>query len=266
MTFNNLLFTKDGPIALITVNRPPVNALNGETIEELGAALDEIEADDQVKSVVITGAGQYTFVAGADISQFTQLTPEQGLALMEKGQALYDRIELLGKPVIAAINGACLGGGNELAMACDLRIAAESARFGQPEINLGIIPGWGGTQRLPRLIGKTRALELLLTGDMVKAQDAFRYGLINKVVPDNELLAQAKNTARRLAMQPLVAMAAIKKVVRDGLAMPMEEALEAERRAFMEVFQTDDAAEGIRAFLEKRRPRFGVKRQQDQTA
>lgn len=265
MAYNNLLLAKEGPIALITVNRPPVNALNRETIDELYQAFDELETDHEVKSILITGAGQYTFIAGADISQFTQLTPEQGLALMEKGQALYDRIELFPKPVIAAVNGACLGGGNELAMACDLRIAAESARFGQPEINLGIIPGWGGTQRLPRLIGKTRALELLLTGDMIKAQDALRYGLVNKVVPDNELLAQAKNVARRLSMQPLTAMAAIKRVVREGLALPMEEALRAERRAFMEVFQTPDAAEGIRAFLEKRRPQFNLKRQ-DQTA
>ena len=260
MTYNNILVQKENLIAQITINRPPVNALNAETLDELGAAFEELRDDPEIRVVIITGAGQYTFVAGADITGFAQIQDEQaGRVLISKGQDLFTSIETFPKPVIAAVNGACLGGGNELAMACDFRIAAESARFGQPEINLGIIPGWGGTQRLPRLIGRTKALELLLTGDMVKASDALRYGLVSKVVPDNELLAQSRNLARKLAGQAPVAMALTKKAVSRGAGAPIEEGLEIERTAFIEVFQTQDAREGIQAFLGKYKPKFAGK-------
>ncbi|MHB8758314.1 MAG: enoyl-CoA hydratase/isomerase family protein, partial [Bacillota bacterium] len=172
------------------------------------------------------------------------------------GQKFFTDIETYPKPVIAAINGVCLGGGNELAMSCDIRVAAESARFGQPEINLGIIPGWGGTQRLPRLIGKTKAMELLLSGDMLKAPDALRVGLVNKVVPDSELLTTAKNVGRMLATKAPIAMANIKKAVFQGLDTSIEEGLDVEHRAAVECFQTEDAIEGISAFLSKRKPQF----------
>ena len=260
MAYNNIVVEKESLIAQITISRPPVNALNTETLDELAAAFGELRDDPEVRVVIITGAGQYTFVAGADITGFTQVKDEEaGRALISKGQDLFTSIETLPKPVIAAVNGACLGGGNELAMACDFRIAAESARFGQPEINLGIIPGWGGTQRLPRLVGSTKALELLLTGDIIKAPDALRYGLVNKVVPDNELLAQSRNLARKLAMQAPIAMALIKKAVSRGAGAPIDEGLGIERDAFIEVFKTLDAREGIQAFLGKYKPKFAGK-------
>lgn len=257
MAFNNILLEKENLIAQITINRPPVNALNAATIDELTQAFTELKDDPEVRVVIITGAGQYTFIAGADITGFTQIEDQEaGLKLIRKGQDLFDLIETFPKPVIAAINGACLGGGNELAMSCDFRLAAESARFGQPEINLGIIPGWGGTQRLFRLVGRTKALELLLTGDLIKAADALRYGLVNKVVPDNELLAQSKNIARKLTMQAPLAMAAIKRAISYGTSQPLAAGLEYEGRAFVEVFRTEDAQEGIRAFLGKYKPKF----------
>ncbi|MEW6243689.1 MAG: enoyl-CoA hydratase-related protein [Bacillota bacterium] len=256
MAYNTIIVEKEARIAVITINRPPANALNAEAIAEIRQALTELEQDDEVRAIIFTGAGNYIFIAGADIGQFTTLDMEKGLELIKAGQETFTAIELLKKPVIAAINGLCLGGGMELAMACDFRIMADSAKMGQPEINLGIIPGWGGTQRLPRLVGKTRAMELLLTGDQIKSQDALRYGLVNKVVPDNELMATAKNIARRLSMQAPLAIAAIKKVVFDGLGMDLRSALALEGETFIEVFQTEDAQEGIRAFLGKRRPQF----------
>jgi len=259
MAFNTIILEKEPPLAVITINRPPVNALNPEAIGELTQAFKELRDDADVRVIIITGAGQYTFVAGADITSFGagQDEPsESQFAQIKNGQKLFTDIETFPKPVIAAVNGVCLGGGNELAMACDLRIAAESARFGQPEINLGIIPGWGGTQRLPRLIGKTKAMELLLTGDMIKASDALRVGLVNKVVPDSELLAQTKNVARMLATKAPIAMANIKKAVFQGLDTSIEEGLDIEYRASVECFQTEDAVEGITAFLQKRKPQF----------
>ncbi|MHB8928613.1 MAG: enoyl-CoA hydratase/isomerase family protein [Bacillota bacterium] len=259
MVFNTIILEKEAPLAIITINRPPVNALNPEAIGELTQAFKELRDDAGVRVIIITGAGQYTFIAGADISSFGAGQGEPGeasFAQIKNGQRLFTDIETYPKPVIAAINGVCLGGGNELAMSCDLRIAAESARFGQPEINLGIIPGWGGTQRLPRLIGKTKAMELLLSGDMIKAPDALRVGLVNKVVPDSELLTQSKNVARMLATKAPIAMANIKKAVFQGLDTSIEEGMDIEFRASVECFQTEDAAEGITAFLQKRKPQF----------
>ncbi len=256
MAYNNIVFEREGPLAIITINRPPVNALNVDTVKELAAALDEIKADAAARVVIITGAGQHSFIAGADINQFTTMDQTSGAEVIQYAQSVFSSLETYPKPVIAAINGVCLGGGNELAMCCDLRIAAESARFGQPEINLGIIPGWGGTQRLARLVGRGRALEVLLTGDMVKASDALRIGLVNRVVPDGELMAQTKNLARKLSMQAPLAMAAIKRAVTEGADGTLAEGLAVELKEFMQILLTEDAGEGIMAFLGKRRPQF----------
>ena len=256
MPYNNILVDKENLVATVTINRPPVNALNSETIAELTAAFKDLGADGGVRVVIVTGAGQYTFIAGADIKEFLDLGEAKGRQTIKAGQDLYNLIETLPKPVIAAINGACLGGGNELAMACDFRIAAESARFGQPEINLGIIPGWGGTSRLLRLIGRTRALELLMTGDMLKAADALRFGLLNRVVPDNELMAHAKNLARKLAMQAPLGLAALKRIANAAAALPPAEVEKCEMDAFIALFSSEDGQEGIGAFLGKRKPQF----------
>jgi enoyl-CoA hydratase/carnithine racemase len=254
--YSTLKVSRESPLEVITIDRPPVNALNGQAIEDLGHALGEALREPSVKAVIITGAGQYCFVAGADLGQFLEMGPEEGQQLIQKGKEVFDTIETMPKPVVAAINGVCLGGGLEMAMACDVRVAAEGSRMGQPEINLGIIPGWGGTQRLSRLVGKTRAMEMLLTGDMIKAAEALRFGLVNKVVPDNELMAHAKNLARKLAMQAPRALAAIKAVLWDGLGASLPEGLRLETEAFVKVFQSRDAREGINAFLEKRKPQF----------
>src|SRR5262245_44398047 len=206
MTFDNLLYERDGAVAILTFNRPKVlNALNAATLRDLEAALDALEADDEVRAIVLTGTGEKSFIAGADINELAVLSPAQGKEHARHGQRIFDRLEQLGKPVIAAINGFALGGGCELAMACTIRIAADTARLGQPEINLGIIPGYGGSQRLPRLVGKGRALEILLTGDMVSAQRAYEIGLVNKVVPAAELMTAARAMAQTLATKAPIA-------------------------------------------------------------
>src|SRR5438128_4136456 len=188
MAYETLLYEKRGGIAYVTVNRPEkLNALNRKVMEELGACFEEVRDNEDVRAVILTGAGEKAFVAGADINELAVLTPVEGKETSSRGQRVLDSIENLGKPVIAAVNGYALGGGCELAMACTLRIASENARFGQPEVKLGIIPGYAGTQRLPRLVGKGRALEMILTGEQVTAQEAYRIGLVNQVVPAKEL-------------------------------------------------------------------------------
>ncbi len=256
MAYNNLILEKEDRLAVLTINRPPVNALSPETLEEIQRALEELREDAAIRAVIITGAGEHMFIAGADVTGFLGMDPEKGLGVIELGQKLFSSIETYPKPVIAAINGACLGGGLELAMACDVRIAAEKARFGQPEIKLGIMPGWGGTQRLPRLIGRGRAQELLLTGEMIKASEALRYGLVNRVVPDSELMTAAREMAKKLAEQPPLAIAAIKEAVALGLDTTLEEGLKIEGERFARVFATEDALEGISAFVQKRKPEF----------
>lgn len=255
-TYSNILLDSQAGVATITINRPPANALSKATIEELNAAFDALESDANVRAIVITGSGQYVFIGGADIGEFVGLDEAAARASVQRGHELFSKIERFPKPVIAAVNGVCVGGGNELAMACDVRIAAESAKFGQPEVNLGIIPGWGGTQRLPRLVGKGRALEMMLTGDLVKADDAARYGLVNKVVPDNEVLTHARNLARKLSMGAPLAMARIKDAVNAGLERGFETGLSAEAEGMLAIFGTKDATEGVSAFLGKRRPKF----------
>jgi enoyl-CoA hydratase len=257
MPSDNLLLDRDGPIGTVTVNRPQVrNALDTATIDELRRAVLELKHDDRVRALVITGAGDKAFVAGADIKQLTDLDPAAGKAYALAGQHVFDLIENLGKPVIAAVNGKALGGGCELAMACSLRVAAEHAVFGQPEVKLGLIPGFAGTQRLPRLVGKGRALELLLTGRDVDAQEALRIGLVNRVVPAGELLASARAWASELAQLPAFALRTVMDAVSRGMEMAFPEAAFLEAALFGLVTGSEDGREGTRAFVEKRKPRF----------
>lgn len=247
---------REAAVAVVTLDRPPVNALNAQTLAELDAAIGELGSDAAVRAVVLTGGGQKAFVAGADIAEFPRLTPAKGRDLAARGQAIFNRIEASRKPYIAAINGVALGGGLELAMACDLRIAAEGARLGQPEINLGIIPGYGGTQRLPRLIGAGRAKALIYTGDMIDAREALAIGLVNAVVPAAELAAAAREFANNLASKAPVALAMAKQAIDQGLQGPLVAGLELEARSFGECVGTEDMREGVAAFFEKRAPRF----------
>ena len=244
-------------VALVTIDRPPVNALNSQTMSELAAAFTELGQNSEVKVLVLTGGGSYAFVAGADIKEIDQLkSPEEAEAIAKKGQAVLDQIEQLEKPVIAAINSVCLGGGNELAMACHLRIASDRARFGQPEINLGIIPGFGGTRRLARLVGPSKARELILTGDVISAQEALRIGLVDRLVPDGELLRQAVGLAKKIASKGAIAIKLSLQAIREGLALPLGGGLAREAALFAQAVKTDDMREGVRAFLEKRQPGF----------
>lgn len=245
--------------AVITLDHPPVNALNQQLLSDLLDALVEVERNESVRAAVIHGAGPKAFAAGADISEFPKLTPAEAERFARSGQAIFDKIERMAKPVIAAVHGYALGGGCELALACDFRIAAESARFGQPEINLGIIPGYGGTQRLARLVGPSRAKWLCLTGDPVPAQEALQMGLCDQVVPDAELLAAATGLAAKLAGKAPQAAARIKKVIVEGSQKELAAGLVIEAKLFGEVFATEDAREGVAAFLEKRQPKWSGK-------
>jgi enoyl-CoA hydratase len=255
MSFETLLVTRDGAVEIVTVNRPNVlNALNSQTISELGQVMRGVQTDSAVRAVIVTGAGEKSFVAGADINELAVLSPAEGQRHGRRGQEVFDLIERLGKPVVAAINGFALGGGCELAMACTLRVAADHARFGQPEINLGLMPGYAGSQRLPRLVGKGRALEMLLTGDMVSASRAYEIGLVNKVVPSAELMTEAKKIASALAGKAPLATRYIIEAVNHGLALPLAEAQLLEASLFGLIASTEDMKEGTKAFLEKRQP------------
>jgi enoyl-CoA hydratase len=253
----NLLVERDGAVATITVNRPKVlNALNAQTLDELRRTILALKHDASVRAVIVTGAGEKSFIAGADINELSVQTPTGGRGHAMTGQHVLDLIESLGKPVIAAINGYALGGGCELAMACTIRIAADTAKLGQPEINLGIIPGYAGTQRLARLVGRGRALELLLTGDQISAAEAHRLGLVNRVVPAADLLAEARKLAAALASKAPIAMAYIIDAVNKGLDMSLREAQVFEATLFGLVSSTDDMREGTKAFLDKRKAEF----------
>jgi enoyl-CoA hydratase len=255
--YENLLLERDDTVAVVTVTRPKVlNALNTATLDELAHAIVELTADDSIRAVVITGAGDKSFIAGADIKELAGQTPAGGCEYARRGQRVLNLVERMGKPVIAAINGFALGGGCELAMACTIRIAADSARLGQPEINLGIIPGYAGTQRLARIVGKGRALELLLTGDQVTAPEALRLGLVNRVVPAADLMAEAKKLAAALAVKAPIAVRYILEAVHDGLDMPLAQAQNFEATLFGLAASTADMREGTAAFLEKRKPAF----------
>ena len=257
MAFDNLLLERDGAVAVVTINRPKVlNALNAQTLDELRRVMLELKHDDGVRVVLLTGAGEKSFVAGADINELAVQTPVSGREHALAGQHVLSLIEQLGKPVIAAINGYALGGGCELAMACTLRLAADTARLGQPEINLGLLPGYAGTQRLSRLVGKGKAMELVLTGAPVGAADALAIGLVNRVVPAAELMAEARKLAAQLAGNAPIAMRYIIDAVNKGLEMPFAEACAFEATLFGLVASTDDMREGTKAFLEKRKPAF----------
>jgi len=257
MAFDNLLVERDGAIAILTINRPTVlNALNAQTVDELRRAMLELKHDASARAIVVTGAGAKSFVAGADINELAVLTPTGGREHALTGQHVFDVIENLGKPVIAAINGFALGGGCELAMACTLRIAADTARLGQPEIALGLIPGYAGTQRLPRLVGKARAMEMMLTGAPITAEDALRIGLVHRVVPAASLMTEARALAAHLAKNAPIAMRYIINAVNKGVEMPFAEACQYEATLFGLVASTDDMREGTAAFLEKRKAEF----------
>ncbi len=256
-TLTTLLVERDDAVARVTINRPSVlNALSSRTLDELRQTLAALRDDDAVRVVVITGAGEKAFVAGADINELAEQSPTSGREHALAGQQVFDLIAQLGKPTIAAINGYALGGGCELAMACTLRIAADTAKLGQPEVNLGLIPGYGGTQRLPRLIGAGAALELLLTGQQISAQEAHRLGLVNRVVPAADLRAEVAALATLLASKPPIALRYIIEAVHQGLQMPVAEGLRFEASLFGLAASTDDMREGTRAFLEKRKPVF----------
>jgi enoyl-CoA hydratase len=257
MDFANLRLERDGAVAIVTINRPAVlNALNTQTLEELSRAAQALQQDDGVRTVVVTGAGEKSFVAGADIKELAVQTPTGGREHALAGQRVFDAIENLGKPVIAAINGYALGGGCELAMACTLRIAADTAKIGQPEVALGLLPGYAGTQRLTRLVGKGQAMAMILTGAPITAAEALRIGLVNRVVAASDLMNEARAWAAQLAANAPVAMRYIMNAVNRGAEMPFADACQYEATLFGLVASTEDMREGTSAFLEKRRPQF----------
>lgn len=248
--------TEEG-VAVLTIDHPPVNSLSRDTMMELDQALTQLQQDVAVKVVVITGGGSLAFVAGAEIKEIANIgSPQDGQAAAQGGQRVLDKIEQSSKPVIAAINGVCLGGGNELAMACHMRIAGDRARFGQPEISLGIMPGFGGTQRLPRMVGPSKATELILTGDLINAAEALRIGLVNRVVPQEEVIKHARDLAKKIASKGQVAVRLCMEAIRASLAMPLAQGLAFEVQQFGKVCATLDMQEGLKAFLEKRQPKF----------
>jgi enoyl-CoA hydratase len=258
VNFQTLLLERDGATAIITINRPTsLNALNATVLSEISAAIDELERDTSVRAVIITGAGDKAFVAGADIGELSALaSAEAATEKARAGHIVTRKIEQSRLPVIMAINGFALGGGLELAMAGDIRIAAATAKVGQPEVNLGIIGGFGGTQRLPRLVGQGMASYLLLTGEMIGADEAKQANLIEKVVPADQLMTEAKRIAAVIASKAPLAIAATKTAIHKGLEMDLREALELEASSFGRIAVTNDAREGTKAFLEKRPPNF----------
>ena len=251
-----LSYSVDNAIATLTLNHPPVNALTLELLTELESNFDSLAKSSSVKVVILTGTGRF-FIAGADIAVLAGIpSSREAREMALRGQAIFTKIEQLEKPVIAAINGACLGGGLELAMCCHIRIAAEGARLGQPEVNLGIIPGFGGTQRLTRLVGGSKALELILTGDLVSASEAKTLGLISQVSPPEELLRVAQGLARKIASKGQLAVRAALRAVTQGAELTLQEGLSQEAHLFADLCDSHDKREGIQAFLEKRQPQF----------
>jgi len=256
-TLKNVLYEKKGAIAYVTLNRPKVlNALNQQTWEDLRAAFEDARDDTVVRGVILTGAGDKAFIAGADISELANVTAVEAQKSSSYGQAVLDLIEDLGKPVVAAVNGFALGGGCETAMACTIRVASENAKFGQPEVKLGIIPGGGGTQRLPRLVGKGRALQLILSGEMIGAQEAYRIGLVNEVVPAADLITRAEAILKQIFANAPIAVKFALEAVNKGLETNLAEGLSLEAALFGLCAGTEDKKEGTQAFLQKRAAQF----------
>jgi enoyl-CoA hydratase len=254
--YENVIVERRGRVAVLTINRPDkMNALNLATRTDIGAALDELRTDDEVRVVVVTGAGEKAFIAGADIAEFAGRTAHQQRAVMQ-AMRVFNQVEEYPKPIVAAINGFCLGGGCELALACDIRIASKKAKLGQPEINLGIIPGGGGTQRLTRLVGEGKSMELILTGKMVGADEAAAIGLVNEVVEPEALMDRAMEVANAIAEKSPVALQAAKEAVKTAARANLREGLDREIDLFALCFASEDKEEGVRAFLEKRKPEF----------
>jgi enoyl-CoA hydratase len=254
MNFSTILFEM-AETAVITINRPDkLNALNKDVISDLDKAMDEVYSNPAIKSVIITGAGPKSFVAGADISEFTSLSAEQGAVLAKRGHEVFDKIESSPKPVIAAVNGFALGGGCELALSCHFIIASENAKFGQPEVNLGLIPGYGGTQRLTQVLGRNRSMQLLMTGDMFTAKDAEQYGMVNEVVPQDKLLDRCKEILQLIQSKAPLAVAKVIECVNHF--DHTQDGYDFEIKKFGECFATEDKNEGTAAFLEKRKPGF----------
>jgi enoyl-CoA hydratase len=257
MSYRTLLFDVRDGVALVTVNRPDkLNALNDQVIDELGSVASRLATDPAIRGAIVTGAGPKAFVAGADIGELATQGPLEARARATRGQDAFRRLETCGKPVVAAVNGFALGGGLELAMACHLRVASERARFGQPEVKLGLAPGFGGTQRLPRLVGKGAALQLILTGEMIDAAEAFRIGLVNRVVPAADLAAEAERLLRGILAHGPIAVRLALEAVEHGLEMTLTQGLQLEAEHFGLLACTRDMREGTSAFLEKRQPTF----------
>ncbi|MEE8417641.1 MAG: enoyl-CoA hydratase-related protein [candidate division Zixibacteria bacterium] len=257
MEYKNIKFEKDGPLAIVTIDRPTVlNALNDETIAELDHCFSVIAGDDGILCVILTGSGEKSFVAGADINELAVCDVISGRAKCDRGQALLFKIENLRQPVIAAINGFALGGGCEIALACDIRLASEKAKIGQPEVSLGIIPGYGGTQRLSRLIGRGKASQMILTGDHIKAEEALRIGLVDEVYAPEELMPKAREMALNIASKGPLAIKAAKEAIKLGLDVDLKSGCEHEASLFAGICASEDKSEGTKAFLEKRKAEF----------
>lgn len=257
MEFKNILLEKEDNLAIVTINRPKaLNALNSETLADLDLVITDIENDSNIYCVIITGSGEKAFVAGADISEMKDLSEEQGKEFGILGNRVFRRLEKLDKPVIAAISGFALGGGCELAMSCDIRIASEKAKFGQPEAGLGITPGFGGTQRLPRIVGMGKAKELIYTGTIIKADEALRIGLVNKVVPLESLMEEARAMANVIISNAPIAVKLCKDAINEGMQVDMDSAIQIEAEDFGKCFVTEDQVEGMSAFIERRTKKF----------
>lgn len=253
--YKNLLVQLNGGVLTITINRPEkLNALNLQTMEEISSVVDEVYDNDEIKAVIVTGSGQKAFVAGADISEIAEISPIHARKFAERGQEIFFKIENCHKPIIAAVNGFALGGGCELAMSCHFRIAAENAKFGQPEVNLGIIPGYGGTQRLVKNIGRGKAMELMMTGDMLDAKDAYQWGLVNHVVPADQLIGKVQEIINKILQKAPVAIGQVISCV-NAVGTP-KDGYHIEANAFGSCCRTEDFKEGTSAFLEKRKPEF----------
>lgn len=256
MEYENIIFEKKNGIGYVTVNRPEaLNALNDSVIEELDSVFRAIDRDDEVRVVIITGAGR-AFVAGADIAQMSRLDGSEGRVMSMRGQKVMEFIEFMDKPVIAAVNGFALGGGNELSMACDIRIASEAAKFGQPEVNLGIIPGYGGTQRLPRLVGKGMAKKLIYSAEMIDAEEAYRIGLVDEVVSAEELMEAAEKLAKTIMSKAPIAIKMAKVAINNGMNTDLKTGVQFEAEAYTSTFVSEDRVEGMKAFVEKRPAEF----------